>query len=233
VSRSYGTMHAECHDDHQVIGMSVVWFIRHGESQANAGGRTSHPARIELTAGGWEQASCIASAFVAPPALIVISPYVRAKQTALPTIRRFADIAQEEWPVHEFTYLAPFRYASTTRAERLPVVNEYWSRKDVNYVDGEGAESFADFMKRVDNALDRLRECKASPVAVFSHGQFIRALMWKLLNGPKVITGQEMAQFRQFLDEFRLPNGAIVKMSFAGGAVEWMSPVLTSHLPFF
>jgi probable phosphoglycerate mutase len=211
--------------------MPVVWFIRHGESRANVGERTSHPARIELTSAGWEQAKCVASAFVVPPALIVISPYVRAKQTALPTIQRFVNVAQEEWPVQEFTYLAPYRYSNTTRAERLPVVNEYWDRKDVNYVDGDGAESFADFMKRVENALDRLEQCKTDPVAVFSHGQFIRAAMWKLLSGSKVITGQEMAHFRQFLREFGLPNGAIVKMSFAGKAIKWMSPILTSHLP--
>ncbi len=224
-------MRAERHDNHEVIGMPVVWFIRHGESQANAGERTSHPERIELTPAGWDQAKDIAAAFVAPPALIVISPYLRAKQTALPTIQRFADVTQEEWPVHEFTYLTPLRYADTTRAERLPVVNEYWNRNDVNHVDGEGAESFADFMKRVDNTLDRLKDYEAGPVAVFSHGQFIRAAMWKLLSGSSAVTGREMARFRQFLGAVRLPNGAIVKMSFAGNAVEWIGPVLTSHLP--
>jgi len=35
-------------------------------------------------------------------------------------------------------------------------VNEYWQRLDPDYIDGEGAESFRQFIGRAKTALDRL-----------------------------------------------------------------------------
>ena len=76
-----------------------VLFIRHSESVANAGKKTSDPALIEITDLGKKQAIGIANAIEYPPELIITSPYLRTKQTALPTIKKYPNAKHEEWLV--------------------------------------------------------------------------------------------------------------------------------------
>jgi glutamine cyclotransferase len=63
-----------------------VFLIRHGESESNAGLASSDPGSIPLMPDGHRQAGQIARVFSDIPALIVTSPYLRARQTAQPTI---------------------------------------------------------------------------------------------------------------------------------------------------
>ena len=85
-----------------------VVLIHHGESVANAGFPTSDPASIPLTEDGRLQAEQIAEKMTIVPDLIIVSPYLRARQTAEPVIKRFPQAKVECWPeVREFTYLSP------------------------------------------------------------------------------------------------------------------------------
>ena len=103
---------------------SIAWLIRHGESVANAGGAVSSFSEIPLTARGRQQAELFAARFdelsADPPTLIVQSPYLRARQTAEPLIRRFAGVPVETWPVQEFTYLDPAATNGLNEAGRMP-----------------------------------------------------------------------------------------------------------------
>jgi phosphohistidine phosphatase SixA len=45
----------------------------------------------------------VAARWTEVPGLIVTSPYLRARQTAAPTIERFAKVPTEIWPIREFT----------------------------------------------------------------------------------------------------------------------------------
>jgi 2,3-bisphosphoglycerate-dependent phosphoglycerate mutase len=124
-----------------------VWLIRHGESESNAGLPSADPGSIPLTALGHQQAERVARALAATPALIVTSPYARARQTAQPAIRRFPAAARREWPVQEFTYLGRLRERGTTALEREPYVRAYWDRADPREA-APGAESFAGLLDR-------------------------------------------------------------------------------------
>ncbi len=64
-------------------------FVRHGQSTGNAGVPCHDLASIELTELGWRQAHEVARAWTDTPTLIVTSPYLRTRQTAEATIRRF------------------------------------------------------------------------------------------------------------------------------------------------
>lgn len=110
--------------------MSEVWLIRHGESISNANLPTGDPSQSSLTELGAAQAEQIVGAFEDAPDLFVISPYLRAQQTAVPTLTRFPHIPQEIWPVHEFTYLNPTRYHGTIGTDRWPFAAAYWERND-------------------------------------------------------------------------------------------------------
>ncbi|MBV9692045.1 MAG: histidine phosphatase family protein [Ktedonobacteraceae bacterium] len=108
--------------------MPKVWFIRHGESEANAGLPTLFPMKTALTSNGIKQAEYIAQSFPRPPSLIITSKYIRAWQTAQPTVKRYPQarlVHPDDWPVHEFTYLSPSRVARTTLQERKHLVDAY------------------------------------------------------------------------------------------------------------
>lgn len=215
----------ECHT-------KQVWLIRHAESVANAGLTTSQPDTIPLTGKGIEQALRLADSFTQPPALIVTSPYTRTQQSAKPTIRRFPTTRQEQWQVQEFTYLAPARYRETTVTDRTPFVEAYWSRCDPHYMDGEGAESFADFIQRVQQAIDRLWSCRSEFVAVFGHGLFLRAMIWWLLVGAQPVNATTMSSFRHFLAATTMPNTAITKVDLLANLQEArISNIIIAHLP--
>jgi 2,3-bisphosphoglycerate-dependent phosphoglycerate mutase len=218
--------------------MPAVWFIRHGESEANVGQPTAHPASIKLTPKGIEQAYSISSFFKRAPDLIITSRYKRTFETAKPTLNCFPAARHAEWPVEEFTYLTPLDTLTTT-LERKPKAEAFWQREDPFYVDDEVAgkqvESFAAFLSRVQNVIQRLRQTKESSVAVFSHEQFICAIIWLSLKGKlepgSVLCSDSKKQFKDFLTTFRLPNGAILPVQVQDNSEIWISSVITSHLP--
>lgn len=213
--------------------MRTIWLIRHTESVSNAGLATQHPRTIELTARGHAQAQALAGAFERAPDLIVTSPYDRTKATAAPTRARFPHVPHEEWPVQEFTFLAPARYAGTTLPERMPAVRAYWERADPAGLDGPGSESLLDLFARVLALLARLEAAPQQFIALFSHGEFLRALLWYLLARPAEIGPRQMRRFHMFLQALSLPNGAIVPLELRAPAEILIGTPRTGHLAAF
>src|SRR6266851_703315 len=194
--------------------MANILLIRHGESQSNAGLPTSSPQSAELTTLGRGQAECIADylEYRVFPDLIVTSSYKRTKQTAVPTKLRFPSVPEEEWPVHEFTYLSLKELrASSTRRDRRPLVDVYWELCDPTLVDGPGSESFEQFIKRVRNVMKRFEDAgRNETIAIFSHEQFICAVYWLLERNPVHISSEAMQDFRDFLTDHSIPNGGFL-----------------------
>jgi 2,3-bisphosphoglycerate-dependent phosphoglycerate mutase len=213
--------------------MPTVLFIRHAESEANAGQPTAHPATIKITPKGLKQAEAIASFFTREPNLIITSPYKRTYETAQPTFARFPDARHAEWPVEEFTYLTPLD-TFTTSLERKPMVEAFWQRDDPSYVDGDEVESFTAFIVRVQNVIKSLRQTKEDHITVFSHEQFISAILWLFLKNRleagSTLCSDSKKQFKDFLGICRLPNGAILPVQLQDGNETWVRNIITSHL---
>jgi broad specificity phosphatase PhoE len=207
-----------------------VWLIRHGQSESNAGLPSLDYHGIPLTELGRQQAERIAEVFADPPRLIVSSPYLRARHTAQPTIDRFPAAACEEWPVQEFSYLRPLGRPITGH-ERDPEVRAYWERADPQLTE-PGAESFAGLLDRVTGFLGRLGALDTGPVAVFTHGIFMRAVAWSLLTGPAGPTPEDMRRFHAFTGLFPVPNCGVLELRYYPGESD---PSLmggcTLHLP--
>ena len=191
--------------------MPTVWFIRHGESISNANMITKDPDNSELTAVGHNQVEHIVPVFERRPDLVVVSPYLRTWQTAVPTIEYFKPVQVEEWPVHEFTYLHPERYNGTRGSDRADIAREYWLRNDPFEKEMEDGESFAEMVERVEDMVARLREQEEDFIAVFSHGLFIRAMIWLQMMAQVTVTKELMQRYHHFILGFQLPNAAIVK----------------------
>ena len=212
--------------------MPTAWLIRHGESEANAGLPSENPADVPLTDRGFTQSAAVAERFDFSPTLIVTSPYLRTAQTAQKTIARFPHTPQQEWPVQEFTFLAPARCAHTTLAERRPMVEEYWERGERDYIDGEGAESFADLLDRVWRLKDRVQQCDDNAfLAIFSHAQFLRAVIWALFFMPtKDACLDSMLKFRRFFQAVDIPNCGIIEWQLQANGEMSISSVRSAHL---
>lgn len=206
--------------------MLTAWLIRHGESVANKGLATLDPTSIELTPHGHEQAQRVAQLFDLAPTLIVTSPYVRTQATAAPTIERYPYVPQTEWAVQEFTYLSPPLYRNTTIKDRRPAAQAYWKNGDPYAIDGEGAESFADFIRRVQHLKSRIAAEETGLVAVFTHETFIKAMLWTILTSVTEMDASQMLKFRIFSGSLSVPPASRVRLEFRNTEI-WMSGIET------
>lgn len=155
-------------------------FIRHGQSTANAGAPTENFALVPLTALGQEQARVLAESWTVTPALILVSPYLRAQQTAQPTIARFPGVPVETWDIHEFTYWDPANWDGGDEEEDA-WVERFWNEADAERRHGN-AENFRAFLGRAQATLARLAALKLDgPVMLFTHGHFIQAIRHAIL----------------------------------------------------
>jgi broad specificity phosphatase PhoE len=197
---------------------------RHGESIANAGGVTGDPASIPLTALGEEQARRLAANCVIAPELILSSPFRRARDTAQPLIERFPEASVETWDVQEFTYLSPSRCSDSTRAQRRPMVEAYWARSEPGYVDGPGAESFAEFANRVTRVMTALQHREERLVCLFGHEQFIQAMMLWARAGALEASAGGMQRYFLFREQNPIANGECVVFARSAGDLTVHSP---------
>ena len=196
--------------------MPTVLLIRHGESKSNKGLPSFSPKLTYLTGAGKRQAKDIARKLKAePPDLIVISSYQRSRETAIHTLEVLPGVpAIDDWPVHEFTYLTTHlkfdKY--TTVEDRKPLVETYWDLAEPQIIDGPGAESFEQFIKRVWDVKERLEETPFEKVAIFSHEQFISAFRWLLERDSPEVDEEAMREFRRYVEQHPLKNGEIVSV---------------------
>ena len=195
-----------------------VWFIRHSESVANSGARTREAPTYPLSELGFRQAEQLAMALHEEPDLIVVSPYVRARQTAEPAIRRFPNARVEEWPVHEVQYLDPALCVDTTQDERRGLSDTYWRRCDPHHA-APGAESFAEFAARVGDSVERVARREERRIFVFCHGHVMQVIAWLILSRPAVIDSAAMRRFYDFMHGVTVPNCSILPLhSHADGS---------------
>ncbi|MBK9216697.1 MAG: histidine phosphatase family protein [Chloracidobacterium sp.] len=194
--------------------MRAVWFIRHAESLGNIGEATTTPREIPLSELGRAQADRLAETFPIRPDLIAISPFDRARFTAEPLIRRFEDVPTFSANIQEFTYLAIEKCRGTNSAQRKPLVDEYWGRSDPEYCDGGQAESFSQFLCRLDGFICDLLSREFAIAVAVTHEQVIKALMWMRIAFATEVTSASMAGFYKFMTSFKIPNIAIVPCLF-------------------
>ncbi|HBB32040.1 MAG TPA: histidine phosphatase family protein [Cyanobacteria bacterium UBA8803] len=207
-----------------------IWIIRHAQSRSNAGLATIGPHDNGLSELGYQQSQCIPTAVKQSPDLIVTSPYLRTQLTAQPLIEQFPNTPIEVWQIQEFTYLTLPLDQPTTLLMRRPLTKAYWERCDPNYIDGPNAESFGQLMARVRTALNQLQQQSGFAI-VFTHGFFIKAMLWQILAAPTVIDAVAMRRMQEFSRGFRVPNASILKLEFEPEGIPYLSSFITNHLP--
>ncbi len=175
-----------------------VILVRHGQSLANAGGKTADHISNPLTELGHAQSKNFAERLDCKPTFFITSPFLRAQQTAEPLRQQYPDVPVEEWPIHEFTFLNPSRHKDTSEEDRQPHVDAYWQRDDPSHIDGPGAESFTLFLDRAREAIHQLETRNPGGcIVIFTHGYFMQAFRLVLLF-PDATDAELMSNFRRF-----------------------------------
>ena len=153
-----------------VVPPALTWLVRHGQSASNAGLPAVGHADTPLTALGQQQAREVARRVDRQPDLLIVSPFLRAHETAAPIRKRWPATPCEVWPIQELTYLSPARCRGSTADIRRPWIEAYWRRCDPDYCDGPDAESFGAFMGRLGDFHRRLSAIDSAFVVAVGQG---------------------------------------------------------------
>lgn len=184
--------------------MPSFWFIRHGESESNAGLASTSPDSIKITEKGFRQAKYISDFVQDKPSLFIHSPYLRTKQTGQPLFDKFPDVPIEVWPIQEFTYLAKEDYYQTTTMQRYPKAQEYFRKGDPDFIAGKGAESFNQFRARIKTTFEKLQTIESEFIVIFGHGWFMRACLWERLRIENLSRKERKEEFSSIKDKLTI-----------------------------
>lgn len=192
------------------MSKAEVWLIRHAESTANCGSYGNQPEDISLTATGQQQAQELSKLISKEPELIIVSPFKRTLETAQPLIKRWPNASLVVWAIQELVYLSPARFVAATPEEQRKMIANYWQRLDPFFCDGQGAESFANFIDRLIDFQLRLATNRHFAL-VIGHGQFFKAYLLGLQR-PWAATKEWMEYFRNEETFKPLLNCEIIKL---------------------
>lgn len=194
--------------------MKRIYFVRHGESLANAGGITMENAAIPLSEQGQRQAEAVADLLPREPALVLVSPMLRTQQTAEPYCRRRGAQPTVQPTLAEFSMICATLIAGFSGEQRRPVAEAYWADADPWKRLGPNADTFIEFDARVGDFIDLMPELPDGTV-IFGHGIWFALLQWRLL-GMRSQDAPGMKAFRHFQQGFSVPNCAVFCLRWQG-----------------
>ncbi|CAD6872398.1 histidine phosphatase family protein [Methylomonas fluvii] len=190
--------------------MKTIFFVRHGQSTANAGGITMAHDAIPLSELGRLQARSLADALELQPSAIYVSEYVRTHETAQPFCKK-ASIQPNIHPLlNEFSSIDPALIKGMNGEQRRPIADAYWQSGDPTKRMGEQADTFHEFEQRVADFISEL-DTLPDKTLIFGHCIWFGMLTWKLL-GFNGRGSQCMKAFRRFQLGLPMPNCAVYRL---------------------
>jgi alpha-ribazole phosphatase len=188
----------------------TIYFIRHGESVANAGGITMENKKIPLSSKGLVQAQSVVENFKIMPSQILVSEYLRTHQTAKPFCCRNNSEYQVCTELNEFSIISHELIEGMTGTQRRPIADAFWSEGDVNKRMGIEADTFNEFSERVNGFIAGMSQLSNGTV-LFGHGIWFGMLLWKLM-GFAANDQQSMIGFRRFQNGLPISNCIIYRL---------------------
>lgn len=196
--------------------MKQIYFIRHAQSESNAGTAIRPNQDIQITNLGKSQADELANWLIdhisQPIDDIFVSKYLRTAQTAEPFLTKLNRQATVIDDLHEFNYFDFHHIKALSFSQLVEKANNYWQNANKDFQDSENTDSFLQFIERVKNVRQFLRQLPDGCYVVFTHGMWIGMLMWQLLH--KHGNGIEnMRKFREFEMSVRPKNCEVFLMT--------------------
>lgn len=199
--------------------MRTITFVRHGQSTANLGAVTVPHPDIPLTLLGQAQAQLLASSLPTQPALVLASPYLRARDTAQPYCQQWGMTARMEPLLHEMDAIAYEGIAGMDGEQRMAVAARYWEAADPDLRTGTEVETYAEFGQRVQQFRSEQLPLLPDRSVVFGHGLWMAMLCWQL-SGFAWEGRQGMQAFKRFQTGWPMPNGASYRVQ-GDGQMPW------------
>ncbi len=189
-----------------------IYLVRHGQSQANAGGVTLENPVVPLTELGERQARALAP--LLPPSSVTIwsSPFKRTLDTAAPYCARLNQTVATHDELREFETVDTVQLRGSPCEERETVVAGYWMRSDPDHRSGPAAETFREFHERVARARHEFLAALPDGSVVFGHGMWMALLFWQMW-GFSSVDRIGMTLFRRFQLGFPTPNAGVYRLS--------------------
>jgi len=161
-----------------------IYFVRHGESEANIS-RVPGGHSVILSQKGEEQAEKVGRRFANIPVDVIISsPFVRAQQTA-EYMQRYIDK-----PIEQSDLFIERRGPSEVMGKPAedPIRKKVAEIERSNLVNGESRrysdeELFAEVVKRADDAIAFIKNREESNIAIVSHGLFLKLVVFRMVLG--------------------------------------------------
>lgn len=226
-----------------------LWFVRHGESQTNVARRLAkasgaltfdtgglRDADVPLTPHGVEQGNALAEWFntmhdTDRPNILVASPFVRAKQTAMRCVygdghgdrALYPKMYLKEERLREIGAGSLWGLTGKGIEEKYPEESARYHREGVFYYRPPGGESWADVIERVRQALrDLCQDFPGERVLVVTHEKVILAAQYVLLGWDE----QEMLE----ADRTTAPNCSVTSFTYDHARNLWV-PDLIHFVP--
>ena len=192
----------------------TISFIRHGESQANAGGISQQQHTIALTEKGHQQARDVVNFLPTQPAKVFTSAFLRTQETAVPYCAISGVSPTVDAQLNEFHILSHELIAGMDGQSRKVMANDYWCAADLEKRMGAMADTFYEFACRVSTWINTLDDF-ADNTVIFGHGMWLGMLKWQLA-GNTVHSSADMAAYYAFQKELALENCAVSKIVQSG-----------------
>ena len=181
-------------------------FIRHGESDANAGNHLVKPnSEISLTERGAVLSRSLANTCANTPSDIYISEFKRANQTAVPLCQKYQITTTELSLLNEFDAIDFDIEKKLTQQEKLALIKRYWLEANPKERIGVQAETYKEFCQRVSQFKLSLPSLNNESF-IIGHGMWFAQFIWQTLGLDDGKPSQNMKGFGNFFLNMPISN---------------------------
>jgi len=214
--------------------MKTVYFVRHGESEANVGTPVFQGEESRLTERGHEQARFIAKRCSKLPIEVVIaSPAARAQDTA----QYISEVTDKNIVTENLFTERKLPEELIGKPVHSPQSETLYDLWEASFFDetakvGTG-ENFAELKERAGKALAFLTTRAEENILVVTHGFFLRMLVAQVIFGEAITT----EEFKKVIQAIRTANTGLTLVEYEpihGGAAglpapRWLIRVWNDH----
>lgn len=196
--------------------MKSLYFIRHGESLANAGGTPLPNVQIPLTDKGHTQAQARLRYWLdlnVRPSHIYHSNMVRTYETALPFCQHYQMTASTLGLLDELNALCFNAIKDISVQARRQMNTNWWQSTNLHDRHGIGADTFGEFLGRVDAFITQMGHFD-NHTLFFGHGIWLGLLAYRLMGLP-VRDNNDIQRFRAFQTAIPMHNTVLYRLDVA------------------
>lgn len=188
--------------------MKTIYFYRHAQSQANAGGVSQLNANIALSDMGHQQAQQLAVNHQYPQGPIFTSAFLRTAQTAQPLLDKWQQSSETLPLLNEFETFDLSLIEGLTGEQRTPLTQAYWQAANPNQRNGANAQTLNEFNQQVLAFVPTVLSLPNHSV-VFGHGMWFALFMWHSLGlGQESMNSDNMRAFDKFRQAMPIGNAS-------------------------